>query len=48
MGVGIAETLAAEMVFLLEGEEAWVDATAPVRTRATTAARTMCFMMEDP
>jgi hypothetical protein len=48
MGVGIAEVLEAVMVFLVLEEEAWVEATAPVRTRTTTAARTMCFMMDYP
>jgi hypothetical protein len=48
MGVGSALVLEAVTTFLLEEEEACVEATAPVRTRATTAARTMCFMMEYP
>jgi hypothetical protein len=48
MGTGIALVLAAVTVFLLEDEEACVEATAPVRTRAITVARTICFMMEYP
>ena len=47
MGTGRALFLA--MVTLdVEVEEAWVEATAPVRTRAMTTARTRCFMMYYP
>jgi len=48
MGTGIALVLAATTEFLLEDEEACVEATAPVRTKAMTVARTMYFMMEYP
>jgi len=44
MGVGRA-LLRATVIFEEElAAETWVEATAPVRTRATTAARTMIFM----
>ena len=32
---------------LVEAEEVWVVAAAPVRTRTTTKARTICFMAWD-
>jgi hypothetical protein len=44
MGVGRALFLATVTLECVEAEETWVEATAPVRTRATTAARTMIFM----
>jgi hypothetical protein len=45
MGVGRA-LFRATVTFLevVEAEEIWVEATAPVRTRAATTARTMIFM----
>ena len=33
--------------FLVDAEEVWVEAAAPVRTRTTTKARTICFMTWD-
>src|SRR5215475_7049923 len=45
IGVGRA-LLRATVTFLeVEAEEIWVEATAPVRTRAATTARTMIFMI---
>ena len=35
-------------LFLVEAEEVCVEATAPVRTRTTTKARTMCFIVGYP
>jgi hypothetical protein len=35
-------------LFLVEAEEVWVVAAAPVRTRTTTNARTMVFMIDSP
>jgi hypothetical protein len=43
IGVGRALFLAT-VTFEVEAEETWVEATAPVRTRAATTARTMIFM----
>ena len=48
MGVGIALFLAMVTLELAEAEVIWVEAAAPVRTRATTKARTIVFMMEYP
>jgi hypothetical protein len=45
MGVGRALFFARVTLWEVEAEETWVEATAPVRTRATTAARTMVFML---
>jgi hypothetical protein len=45
MGVGIAELRATVILELEVAAETWVEAAAPVRTRATTAARTMMFFM---
>jgi hypothetical protein len=39
---------AAVTLVFVEAEEVWVEATAPVRTRATTKARTICFIMGYP
>jgi len=44
MGVGIALFFAIVTLELAEAEAIWVEAAAPVRTRATTTARTMIFM----
>jgi len=44
MGVGIALFFAMVTLELAEAEAIWVEAAAPVRTRATTTARTMVFM----
>src|SRR3982750_794240 len=44
MGVGRALFFARVTLLEVEAEETWVEATAPVRTRATTTARTMVFM----
>jgi hypothetical protein len=46
IGVGRALFLAAVILELVEAEETWVEATAPVRTRAATTVRTMSFIME--
>ena len=35
-------------LFWVEADEVWVVATAPVRTRATTKARTRCFIVGYP
>jgi hypothetical protein len=43
MGTGIA-LLRATATFAVEAEEIWVEAKAPVMTRAATAVRTMVFM----
>jgi len=43
MGVGRALFLAT-VALEVEAEEIWVEATAPVRTRAATTVRTMIFM----
>ena len=48
MGIGSMLTLAAATLFLVEAEEVWVVATAPVRTRTTTKARMMCFIVGYP
>jgi hypothetical protein len=48
MGVGIAELRATVILELEVAAETWVEAAAPVRTRATTAARTMMFFMTAP
>ena len=45
MGVGRALFLATVILDCVEAKDAWVEATAPVRTRATTTARTIIFMM---
>jgi hypothetical protein len=47
MGVGIAELRAMVILELEVAAETCVEAAAPVRTRATTAARTMMFFMVD-
>jgi len=46
MGVGRALFFARVTLFEVEAEEIWVEATAPVRTRAATAKRTMSFIFE--
>jgi hypothetical protein len=43
MGTGIA-LLRATVTFAVEAEEIWVEAKAPVMTRAATAVRMMVFM----
>jgi hypothetical protein len=48
VGTGSMLTLATVTLFFVEAEEVWVEATAPVRTRATTKARTMCFIVGYP
>ena len=50
LGIGSMLVLAAVATSLvwLEAEEVCVLATAPVRTRATTKARTMCFIVRFP
>jgi len=45
MGVGRA-LLRATVILEEVAAETWVEATAPVRTRATTAARTMYFIVD--
>jgi hypothetical protein len=47
MGVGRALFLAMVTLGCVEAET-WVEAAAPVRARATTTARTRCFMMDYP
>jgi hypothetical protein len=44
IGVGRALFLATVILEFVEAEETWVEATAPVRTRAATTVRTMIFM----
>src|SRR5438094_282205 len=44
IGVGSALLRAAVTLDVVEAEEIWVEATAPVRTRAATTARTISFM----
>jgi hypothetical protein len=44
--VGRALFLATVILELVDAEETWVEATAPVRTRAATTARTMSFIRE--
>jgi hypothetical protein len=41
-------TREATTLFWVEAEEIWVVAATPVRTRATTKARTMCFIDRYP
>jgi penicillin V acylase-like amidase (Ntn superfamily) len=48
MGTGTMLVFAATILLLVEAAEICVEAAAPVRTRATTAARTMIFMMRIP
>ena len=48
MGTGSMLTLATVTLFWVEAEEVWVEATAPVRTRTATKARTICFIMGYP
>ena len=48
MGVGRALFRAMVTLDCVEAEETWVEAAAPVRARATTTARTRCFMMDYP
>src|SRR5215475_7864167 len=45
MGVGRALFRATVTFLEVEAEEIWVEATAPVRTRAATTARTTVFMI---
>ena len=47
-GTGSMLVRAAVTLFLVEAEEVWVVAMAPVRTRATTNARTICFIVGYP
>ena len=44
MGTGSMLVRATVTLFWVEAEEVWVEATAPVRTRTATKARTMVFM----
>jgi hypothetical protein len=48
MGTGSMLVRATVTLFWVEAEEVWVVATAPVRTRTTTTARTICFIMGYP
>jgi hypothetical protein len=48
MGVGIAELRATVILELEVAADTWVEAAAPVRTRAITVARTMYFMWTTP
>jgi hypothetical protein len=48
IGTGMALFLATVTFEVVEAEEIWVEATAPVRTRATTVARTMNFILDNP
>ena len=45
VGTGMALVLEATIMVLLEEEEIWEEAAAPVRARTTTNARTMFFMV---
>ena len=45
MGVGRALFFARVTLADVDAEETWVEATTPVRTRATTTARTIVFMI---
>ena len=44
MGVGRALLRATEALALVEAEEIWVEANAPVKARATARVRMMLFM----
>jgi hypothetical protein len=49
LGMGSMLVRAAVTLFwVVVEEEVWVVATAPVRTRTTTKARTMCFIVRYP
>jgi hypothetical protein len=48
IGTGMALFLATVTFEVVEAEEIWVEAIAPVRTRATTVARTMSFIWITP
>ena len=48
VGMGSMLVRATVTLVFVEAEEVWVEATAPVRTRATTKARTICFIMGYP
>ena len=48
LGTGMALALAKVTLVWLEAEATWVEATAPVRTRATTKARTAVFIFDYP
>ena len=48
VGTGSMLVRAAAILSWVEAEEVWVEATAPVRTRTTTKARTMCFIVGYP
>jgi hypothetical protein len=43
-GTGIALLRATETLAVVEAEEIWVEATAPVKTRATAMVRATSFM----
>lgn len=46
VGTGITEEVIEEAAIVqAEADDVWVEATAPVRARTTTKARTMIFMM---
>jgi len=48
VGTGSMLAFATVTLFFVEAELVCVEATAPVTTRATTKARTRCFMMGYP
>jgi hypothetical protein len=48
VGTGSMLVRAAVTLFCVVAEEVWVVATAPVRTRTTTKARTKCFIVGYP
>jgi hypothetical protein len=48
MGVGMALFFASVTLEVADAEEIWVEAAAPVRTRATTTARTISFILNYP
>jgi hypothetical protein len=48
MGIGIALVLEAVIFVWAEAEAIWVEATAPVRARTTTNARTIYFIWTAP
>ena len=48
VGTGSMLTLATVTLFWVEAEEVWVVAMAPDRTRTTTKARMICFIVRYP
>jgi hypothetical protein len=48
IGTGITLVLATVTLVWADAEAIWVEATAPVRARTITNARTICFMFTTP